>query len=618
MRMKYKISTLILAAGLVMGNLWSQACGTCTPLPGCFAQGGTQCPLSGQSPHMTQYQAYQTDVTFYMPKDTNISGIGTVQIVNVDYVSITGLPVGISWQCNNNSNGCNYNPDNGEQLACIRFCGTPLSPPGNYTATINIAGTANTPFGQFTQNEQLQYVFTIDAPTSGNGYFNFTPVGGCDSATINFTANVVTTPPQITSYTWNFGNGNNSTVVSPPAQNYAPAGAYYPSLTTTIYNTVLNSLSANVTGGWWCGDIEELNCGSGNADLQFTVTHGAGNYTSGEIGNTVTPSWSNLGVVLQSWTLTFSFQENDTGPPFGSPNDNGGATTVIVTGPGTYNGSTTAITSGGGGVNFSFNITQTQFSSNTTTDTINIFNSPAAPLVSASPNDSVCELTPVTLSAPAGNYLYEWYNTAGLLSDSSGNSITVMDSGSYMVRITDLATGCSSQSAWTQVSHFPGVYNTSITNTAGVLSVSAQAGSTFQWLFNNTPVFPNGTGATLIPAFAGNYAVIATNMFGCSDTSNVINVTSLFGVEETPAFSDVLLFPNPATQNISLNFEAFVAGDITFTIIDAMGKQIFEEEKFVPQGKYIKAFDLTGLANGVYMIRMKSENGLKTLRFIKH
>jgi len=616
--MKYKISTLILAAGLITGNLWSQACGTCTPAPGCFAQGGTQCPLSGQAPHMTQYQPYQTDVTFYMPKDTNISGIGNVQIVNVDYVSITGLPVGISWQCNNNANGCNYNPWGGEQLACIRFCGSPLSPPGNYTATINIQGTANTPFGQFGQAQQLQYVFTIDAPTSGNAYYNFTPVGGCDSATVNFTANVNTSPPQITTYAWNFGNGNNSTVANPPAQTYSAPGAYYPSLTTTIYNTVLNSLSANVTGGWWCGDIEELNCGNGNADLQFTLNHGAGNYTSSEIANTITPSWNNLGVVLQSWTLTFSFQENDTGPPFGSPNDNGGATTVIVNGPGTYNGSTTAITSGGGGVNFSFTVTQSQFSNNTTTDTINIFTSPSVPLINAAPNDTVCELNPVTLTAPAGNYLYEWFNAAGLLTDSAGNMITVLDSGAYMVRITDLATGCSSQSAWTYVAHYPGVYNTTISNTGGVLSVSGQAGNTYQWLYNNTPVFPNGTGQILTPAFTGNYSVIATNVYGCSDTSNVINLTSLVGLQEAPAFSDVLLFPNPATQSISLNFEAFASGDINFTIIDAMGRQVFEEQRYVPQGKYIKAFDLNGLANGVYMIRMQSEKNVKTLRFIKN
>lgn len=616
--MKYKISTLILAAGLITGNLWSQACGTCTPAPGCFAQGGTQCPLSGQAPHMTQYQPYQTDVTFYMPKDTNISGIGNVQIVNVDYVSITGLPVGISWQCNNNANGCNYNPWGGEQLACIRFCGSPLSPPGNYTATINIQGTANTPFGQFGQAQQLQYVFTIDAPTSGNAYYNFTPVGGCDSATVNFTANVNTSPPQITTYAWNFGNGNNSTVANPPAQTYSVPGAYYPSLTTTIYNTVLNSLSANVTGGWWCGDIEELNCGNGNADLQFTLNHGAGNYTSSEIANTITPSWNNLGVVLQSWTLTFSFQENDTGPPFGSPNDNGGATTVIVNGPGTYNGSTTAITSGGGGVNFSFTVTQSQFSNNTTTDTINIFTSPSVPLINAAPNDTVCELNPVTLTAPAGNYLYEWFNAAGLLTDSAGNMITVLDSGAYMVRITDLATGCSSQSAWTYVAHYPGVYNTTISNTGGVLSVSGQAGNTYQWLYNNTPVFPNGTGQILTPAFTGNYSVIATNVYGCSDTSNVINLTSLVGLQEAPAFSDVLLFPNPATQSISLNFEAFASGDINFTIIDAMGRQVFEEQRYVPQGKYIKAFDLNGLANGVYMIRMQSEKNVKTLRFIKN
>lgn len=72
---------------------------------------------------------YSTVVTFDMPPDTNVSPIGTVEIINVQYASITGLPVGITWACNSPGNGCQYNPYAGETKACITFCGTPLSPP---------------------------------------------------------------------------------------------------------------------------------------------------------------------------------------------------------------------------------------------------------------------------------------------------------------------------------------------------------------------------------------------------------------------------------------------------------------------------------------------------------
>lgn len=612
--MKNLIIILCVFAGIQLSaNAQTLNCGTCTPQPTCYAPGGTQCPLSGQSPVMYQYQPYSTDVTFYMPADTNISGIGNVSIVNVEYVSITGLPLGISWQTNNAMNGNNYSPSNGEQLACIRFCGTPLAPAGTYTATITVNGTANI-MGGISQVEHIYYDFVIAPPTSGNAYFNYVQQSSCDSTSVTYSANVNLNPPQLVEYNWNFANGNTSTVANPPVQNYNTPGVYVPQLNTIVYNTRLKSLSANAIGGWYNGDIEEP-FSSTNADLQFTMNHGSTAYTSPEVANNANPSWSNLNVVLQGWTLTFTWVENDNV----SANDQGGSTTVHVTGPGNYSASTTAITSGGGGVNFSFVIDKAVSNNNLTKDTFEVFASPLPPSIAANPSGIVCELTPVALSVPVGNYKYEWFKDGIMINDTIGHLFTVIDTGSYHVVITDLATGCSATSTPYQLSNYIGVYNTQIINTAGVLSIGfPQAGHTYQWVYNGLPVFPNGTGVMYTPNYQGTYFAIATNQFGCTDTSNTIVVNSLVGIEEAPLFSEVVLYPNPSTDNINLNFNAYEANEMSFTIIDAMGKQIYTESIQVPQGNYTKNFQLQGLAPGFYMVKVANGKKTQTLRFIKN
>ena len=71
-------------------------------------------------PDATVGQFYTQDVTFVMLTDT----MG-LTINNYHLVAITGLPIGLSWQCNNASNGCNYDPAV-SLYGCVNVSGTPL------------------------------------------------------------------------------------------------------------------------------------------------------------------------------------------------------------------------------------------------------------------------------------------------------------------------------------------------------------------------------------------------------------------------------------------------------------------------------------------------------------
>lgn len=607
----FRLLAFTLFNGLIFKSHALGQCSQCQPDNSCYQPQGAQCPPSGQAPPMIVGQPYSTDVTFYMPPDTTISGIGTVQIVNVKFQSIAGLPNGITWECNNAAAGCNYAPASGEKWACIRFCGTPVCVPGTYTATITIIGTASTPFGNQNQTSTLQYTFTVQAPSGSNSGFSYSAVQGCDSLTVQFGALLNLGPPNTTEWLWDFGNGQISTDQNPPPVFYSMPGSYVVTLGTKIFKYVLTAVTCTSNGNWWCGDIEEpqlFGACTQSPEFYFKLTHGPGFYQSPTAPSGTSASWGPLAVVLESFNIALSFWDEDTGSPFGSQDDDGGTFATQIAGAGTYNFTTTSPF--GGGMTGTFTIAKVLDTLIVTTDTIHVFPSPVTPVLSVSPNDTVCEGQSVTLSVPSGNWVYTWYRNGNILAGATEPHIYVADSGWYAVRLTHPLTGCISSEAALYVGHWPGVYNATITYNGSVLSVVAPPAISYQWLYNGLPVFPNGTGPTYEPKYTGPYSCVFTNAYGCSDTSNVIVVTSLAGLDSYRE-NTLWVYPNPAQDFLGLNISEDLVGE-KLVIRDASGCAVAER---LLRSNY-ESLDLTGLPAGVYVLHVSGARSLHT-RLIK-
>ncbi|MFC2111053.1 BspA family leucine-rich repeat surface protein, partial [Bacteroidota bacterium] len=91
----------------------------------------------------------------------------------------------------------------------------------------------------------------------------------------------------------------------------------------------------------------------------------------------------------------------------------------------------------------------------------------------------------------------------GCTSSQSGNSIQV-NPASAMISIAGNTTICDGDSV--------------------ILYANIGIGYSYQWLFNST-VLPNDTNSFLAAKSAGNYAVIVTNNYSCSDTSNAVSIS---------------------------------------------------------------------------------------------
>jgi hypothetical protein len=214
-------------------------CPTCTPDFSCVSTDGfpTICPLELPAGQAGEY--YEQVLTFYLP--TNItdpsSGIEAT-LLQITITSVTGLPFGTTYTINN-PDGIYY-PSQGENYGCATICGTPLLP-GVYDVLINVAAIAEAFGFEVNQNESFTYTLIIEPGDVAAGSFTADNVAGCGNLDVTLNALISGTANQVTSYTWDLGNGATSDQANPVASFNAP-GTYTVSLTTTISDYFLNDV----------------------------------------------------------------------------------------------------------------------------------------------------------------------------------------------------------------------------------------------------------------------------------------------------------------------------------------------------------------------------------------
>lgn len=474
----------------------------------------TLCP--SVVPHATQNQAYTQDLTFFMPRDFTDQQSGQAVTLNgITVTQIVGMPAGLNFECNNP--GCAYTVTNDilTQRGCVKICGTPTVP-GNYNVVVSVVANVTTPIGTINNPASFNIFLIVDPAAGGNPYFGFNPPSGCGSIDVTYQGYLNFSPNQVTTYAWDFGNGNTSTVQNPPVQHYGTSGDFYPSLVTTVKNFVLTDVSVTASGSGWCGDVEEINflgvC-QGTPDLYFTFTNGTQNITSSFGVNNLTESWSNLNIVLENPSFNINFWDDDNV----SVDDNLGAYPTYVSAAGTFN-FTTPETFG------TYTIALQVDTVYSATDTVTVFANPPLPPIYALPNDSVCLGDSALLTTITGPYAYQWFRSLTFISDSIAVWAAIPGlSGYYNLLITDTNTFCYTHSDSIKVNfvNFPAQPFVTFNATSGDLEITNNNNGLYdvEW-FNNGELVVDSTGNTLGgQTTAGPYTVRFTSSIGCQSTS---------------------------------------------------------------------------------------------------
>ena len=137
------------------------------------------------------------------------------------------------------------------------------------------------------------------------------------------------------------------------------------------------------------------------------------------------------------------------------------------------------------------------------------------------------------------------------------------------------------------------------------------SGATYEWVDCDNGNAPIGgeTNQNFTPSVSGNYAVEVT-LNGCIVTSSCTAVT-VVGVNENSKTATTL-HPNPASDIITIDL-AELHPNTTMTVIDVTGKVV--KEMMVTNKR--STISLSDFSSGIYFVKISSEQGTNTVKFIK-
>ena len=149
---------------------------------------------------------------------------------------------------------------------------------------------------------------------------------------------------------------------------------------------------------------------------------------------------------------------------------------------------------------------------------------------------------------------------------------------------------------------------TAVATDNGDATITASTGTTYEWIDCGTGLAIAGaTSQTYTVTANGSYSVVVSNGT-CADTSDCV-VIDYMNVSEM-SLDMISLYPNPTRDNVTVTMSSASA---SIEIIDAQGKLLRATQ--VVNGDKI---DLSTYETGMYIFRVKTENGTSIFRVSKN
>lgn len=567
---------LILAFSLLFSTTSNAQCPTCVPDESCISVDGlpTICPLV--PPDATAGVYYEEQLTFYMPStiidpQTNIEAT----LLEVSIASVSGLPFGLEFTLND-ADGVFY-PSEGENFGCATICGTPLLP-GIYDIVITVNGLVSVFGFEASQTQSFTSVLQVIPGEGSANSFSFDNIAGCGSTDVNFEALLSVPAPSVTTYSWDFGNGETAEGITPSTVSYTTPGAYTAQLTTTVSDFTLQSVTLSAAGGGW-NDLEEVLT---DPDPYFNLINGENAVVySSSIQTDVTGfTWDGINIVLTTPPYSIVFYDDD------QFNDDNIGTADIAIADGS------SMFDVGNGTVGSVNIVLETTTEVIDSTTITVFEVPDATITQNSLELSITASDVATVI---------WYRNGVAIDGEFGTSY-VMDQGGLYSAVVTNSFGCSSSSeSVLYCAPVPVAYDAA----SGEVFVE-DIFESYQWYFNGLSLdgANNYYYATTEP---GNYMVEVTTDYGCETESAVYVLVS--NVEENQE-SGPTVYPNPADERVFIkNINNTDLKNIA--IYDLMGRQVSANVAF--SNANVVELKIAHLEPGVYFAVL---NG-KRIRWVK-
>jgi hypothetical protein len=139
---------------------------------------------------------------------------------------------------------------------------------------------------------------------------------------------------------------------------------------------------------------------------------------------------------------------------------------------------------------------------------------------------------------------------------------------------------------------------------------------TYEWIFNEE-IIPGENGSVYLHNYnAGNYQVRITKE-GCPNTSDVYQVQEPLAISDELNTGELYLYPNPADEQIRLEFEGVESAKVSIYVIDISGKIIRSDVMNNMSGRVTWELDIKEYENGVYFVKLADGKKVLTGRFVK-
>jgi hypothetical protein len=519
-------------------------------------------------------QPYAEDITFVMPTDTSGFNFTNFKIISIS------LPVGLSWVCNNDANGCNYNPQS-SVYGCVHVSGTPLLA-GDYNITVSVLATLEVVGDIPSTFEVFMRVNPAQTNTTNDG-FSMSGFSGCSPVTVEFTNN----NPGLLQYSWNFGNGNQSSSENPAPQVYTTPGDYVVNYQawdnlTTINVYTLTGVTVNSMSGYGEGFPSYE-----SADTYYKLfENGVLVGTSSIIADTdPAVSWTASTLLDPTKTYTIEIWDSDAGELGFGADDYMGIHTMNI-------GGCNGCAAGSANINYSITLqTILPVPLVVSADTIHVYGIPGVPNIYF---DSINH----TLHTDSISNDLQWYFEGSPIAGATTSSLVIDNSGAYSL-VAISGGGCVAFSDTLDAVYCNQAVPV-ITQTASELSVNNVNGDLVQWYLNGTAI-PNAVSNTLPITNGGNYTVVLTTSLGCEYESAVFNSTLGISVLEKKPFA---IFPNPSEGIVYMKVTS-QDDQFNINVRDMSGRIV---KSINSKDELVGGINLSEFGKGLYLLEVNFSN----------
>lgn len=214
----------------------------------------------------------------------------------------------------------------------------------------------------------------------------------------------------------------------------------------------------------------------------------------------------------------------------------------------------------------------------------------------------------------SNSYTYTWRDELGTII-STASTANGLATGSYSVTVQD-ANNCEIELTNLVIDNDDIIDSLETSSTfnrqsnRGTLRVDTVYGGTapFTYLWFNETDDIIGTNATVTGVILGNYYVIVKDKNGCEQRQDqTLDISD--PIINLPTVEHFNLYPNPTNAISYLELEFIKKVDVSITLLDGVGRQIFHMEK--PNvSAILEEIDLSNYPAGLFYVKIRINNGV--------